>query len=113
MLPISDSVKKELFFINQTVGKGDIWQALRIAKETKDVITPPPPSEPAQKKISEVFFTRRSLLDKIDPTHVIQVTAIMRKNPYDESKCSAKEEYLFQWDDSENTWKLESLTETD
>jgi len=112
MLPISDSVKKELAFINQTVGKGDIWQALKIAKETKDVITPPT-SESAQKKISEVFFTRRSLLDKVNPTRVIQVTAIMRKNPYDESKCSAKEEYLFQWDDSENTWKLESLTETD
>lgn len=112
MLPISDSVKKEFVFINQTVGKGDILQAVVAAKEVKDAIVPPPPSELAQKKICKVIFTRRSILDQVEPEHVIHVKIIMERNPYNTSGCSTKEEYLFCWNDTENIWKLESLTET-
>ena len=112
MLPISDSVKKEFVFINQTIGKGDILQAVVAAKEGKDAIAPPPPSEPAQKKITKAILTRRSFLDKVEPEHAFEVKIIMEKNPFDTSECSVKEEYFFQWSDTENIWRLERFVET-
>jgi hypothetical protein len=114
MFSISDSAKKEFALINQRIGQGDILQVVKIAKEARDMAVSRSYPDQAVKKITEIVFTKRCTLMESSPVSTSQVVIIMTKNKYDATtKCSAKEEYCFQWDELEKTWKLVSLTETD
>jgi hypothetical protein len=113
MFSISDLVKKEFDWINQAMGKGNIGQAVRTAKEARDIVISHSSPVQAEKKISGIEFIKKCSPDKSSPDYIFQVIITMTKNPFNTDQCSSKEEYIFQWDESEAIWKLESLIETD
>ena len=113
MFSISELVKKEFDWINQIMGKGSIGQAVRTAKEVRDIVISHSSPVQAEKTISGISFTKKCSPDNSSPDYIFQVMITMTKNPFNEDKCSFKEEYIFQWDESEAIWKLESLIETD
>ena len=109
MFVISDLAKNEFASIDKIIGKGNIQQAVITAKEARDIVISNSSSVQAKKRIIQTVFTKKYNEEAINE---FNVTVIMIKNPYNKDECSSKEEYHFNWIESEEIWKLENIIES-